>query len=235
MKKPDFRPLAKEDFAEAPWIDRLIRPLNTVLGALVSGVQNGLTLSENLNAEIKTLDVTLRDDWIAPTLAGTWANVGGTAAPAGYRRDGQIVTLRGALAGGAGTVFTLPDGYRPTTDLSFAVASGVAGTATTVSVTTAGVVAFGGGVGSLSGVTFHAAGRAAGNGAFPVKFKTKITGSVAGVVILRCVELDKRNEYLVHGSLSAQWKKDGESLLLEGVSGLTGGRTYRLTLLALGG
>lgn len=57
MKAPEFRPFVKEDFAEAPWMEKLLRPLNTVLTQVRSGLANGLTFAENLNAEIKTVDV----------------------------------------------------------------------------------------------------------------------------------------------------------------------------------
>lgn len=51
--------------------------------------------------------------WIAPTLAGAWANYGGTYAPAGYMREGGWVSLKGFVKSGTGLVFTLPPGYRP--------------------------------------------------------------------------------------------------------------------------
>jgi hypothetical protein len=56
--------------------------------------------------------------WIAPTLLSSWTNYSvPTWEPAGYRRIGGVVYLRGMLKPGTVTVgatlFTLPAGYRP--------------------------------------------------------------------------------------------------------------------------
>jgi hypothetical protein len=57
MKAFEFRPFQKEDFTEAPWMEKLIRPLNTLLSQIRAGMANGLTFEDNLNAEVKTVDV----------------------------------------------------------------------------------------------------------------------------------------------------------------------------------
>jgi len=53
--------------------------------------------------------------WVAPTLVNGWVNYGAGYAPAGYRRVGNVVRLRGFVTGGAASsgLFTLPAGYRP--------------------------------------------------------------------------------------------------------------------------
>ncbi len=76
--------------------------------------------------------------WTAPTLAGTWANTAGVQA-AQYRKVGDVVSLRGAVSGGTGTIFTLPVGFRPPADLRFGTSANAA--FGTVTITTAGVVA----------------------------------------------------------------------------------------------
>ena len=65
--------------------------------------------------------------WIAPTLTGGFANLGGGFQKAGYYQDvtGRIYG-RGILTNAAGcaagtTVYTLPLGYRPVGDENFAV------------------------------------------------------------------------------------------------------------------
>lgn len=57
--------------------------------------------------------------WTAPTLAGTWVDVGAPHGGAGYYKDPQgTVHLRGAVRGGrSGVLFTLPPGYRPAADV----------------------------------------------------------------------------------------------------------------------
>lgn len=66
------------------------------------------------------------ESWIAPTLAASWANVGGTSRVAGYRRNqNNQVWLRGLISGGtttdSTTLFTLPAGYRPSATEKFSV------------------------------------------------------------------------------------------------------------------
>jgi hypothetical protein len=56
--------------------------------------------------------------WTTPILLSSWANYNApTWEPAGYRKIGSVVYLRGMLKPGATTVgstlFTLPTGYRP--------------------------------------------------------------------------------------------------------------------------
>lgn len=70
----------------------------------------------NFEAIVKALTT---EDWAAPTLVNSWANLGGGASPAGYYKDGfGRVFVRGRIVGGTtGSVaFTLPVGYRPAFD-----------------------------------------------------------------------------------------------------------------------
>lgn len=48
-----------------------------------------------------------------PAFAGAWANVGGGFQTLQYKKVGNEVRIRGVVSGTAGTVFTLPAGYRP--------------------------------------------------------------------------------------------------------------------------
>jgi hypothetical protein len=241
MKKPDFRPLAREDFPSEPWIERLIRPLNTVLSAVATGLGNGLTLGENLNAEVKTIDVTTRDEWVAPTFQNGWVDFGAPYAAASYMKAAGRVHLRGAVKNGTlgSAIFTLPTGYAPSAQLTFAViqnaAAGAFGQAIVNSA--GGIFPIGGSntFYGLDGISFYVDGASPPNPAFPVRFKTRVTGKVAGVQILRCVELQGRDERVVHESFVPQWSQSSQTISLEGVSGLTGGRTYRLTLAVIGG
>jgi hypothetical protein len=57
--------------------------------------------------------------WIAPTLTNSWVDYGAPWTTAGYRRDGNRVTLKGLIKNGTvgSSVFTLPVGYRPGADM----------------------------------------------------------------------------------------------------------------------
>ena len=61
--------------------------------------------------------------WTAPTLQNGWGNFGNGYAPAGYRKIGDIVYLRGLVSGGTvgAILFVLPVGFRPAYNEIFAV------------------------------------------------------------------------------------------------------------------
>jgi len=55
-----------------------------------------------------------QEGWQTPTLQNGWVNYGNTFNNAAYFKDSLgIVHLRGLVRGGSGTIFTLPEGYRP--------------------------------------------------------------------------------------------------------------------------
>ena len=54
--------------------------------------------------------------------------------PAGFRKTGNRVELKGTIAGGTDVVvFTLPEGYRPASEQQFQVASGSGTSVVTIS------------------------------------------------------------------------------------------------------
>jgi hypothetical protein len=61
--------------------------------------------------------------WTYPALAGGWLNYGAGFSNAGYKMVGDFVVLRGVVKSGAGTIFTLPVGYRPAVSCDFAAGS----------------------------------------------------------------------------------------------------------------
>lgn len=65
--------------------------------------------------------------WFAPTLLNSWVVFGGSNMDPGYRKEGDTVQLRGLVKNGtvgAGTpIFVLPEFYRPSDELIFAVLS----------------------------------------------------------------------------------------------------------------
>jgi hypothetical protein len=77
--------------------------------------------------------------WIAGVLTGTWVDVAG--ARFGYTKDATgRVQVRGKVSGGGAgaTIFTLPAGYRPSSNLDFSMRSGT--TLCAVGVSTGGVL-----------------------------------------------------------------------------------------------
>jgi hypothetical protein len=108
-------------------------------------------------AALDTRVIALEDDsgWQTPTLAGSWANYGSGKQNAQYRKQGDKVTVRGLVKSGSGTIFTLPTGYRPASELDFVTtATGAFGQ---LNITTAGVVSLAVGVNTYVAInlTFH--------------------------------------------------------------------------------
>lgn len=239
MKSPEFRQLAKEEFPEAAWIGKLLDPLNKFLSGVRSGLSNGLTLGDNFNAEIRTLDFTTRAAWIdVGALLGSWVAYASNTSP-GYSVVGYDVVLRGRVKGGSigGPVLYLPAGYRPERLMLFPVrGNGIFasvqvnpadGSVTPIDGTSDDV--------SLDSVRFPVAGSPPASSTFPLKFKSKVKGKIGGMVVLRCIELDGKNEKPINSAVSVDWAQDGENAIIKNVAGLTGGKTYRLTVAAFGG
>jgi len=93
--------------------------INGVATSLTLNQWDSVTLKVNnaengYNVVSKGFDV--KEDWTAVTFEGTWVDLGGSYSPTGFYKDlfGRV-HIRGAAKDGslAGTVFTLPAGYRP--------------------------------------------------------------------------------------------------------------------------
>lgn len=80
--------------------------------------------------------------WVDMTpLTGAWVNEGGAFQTPQYRKEyPDAVRLRGTVQSGAGTIFTLPVGFRPPADVRFACANGTPTDPAFITVTSAGVV-----------------------------------------------------------------------------------------------
>lgn len=67
-------------------------------------------------------------EWLTPTFSGTWVNFGSTHRNARFRKNGDRTEIEGFVKSGTiGTsIFTLPAGFRPPTDMVFAVHSNTA-------------------------------------------------------------------------------------------------------------
>jgi hypothetical protein len=247
LKIGEFRALAKEELPEAPWISKLLDPLNRFLLIVRAALANGLTFADNFNAEIRTIDVTTRDEWTALTLGAKYANWTNPDfyQGASYRWTDSGVELRGLVSPQSGAtttdpVTTLPAALRPPKSRAFHVASATANTLVLVGangnvLVSEGAAPVAGAWISLDGIRFEAAGPRAANGAFPLRWKSKVRGKVTGIDILRAVEVVDRVEKPVLSALGIDWAQDGENTIIAGVAGLTGGKTYRLTVVAFGG
>ncbi len=127
--------------------------LKTVPAGFADGVDDGLTTAQ-VNALLTPPAFT------APTLLNSWANYGSGYSTAGYYKDAMgIVHLRGVVASGSSTIFTLPAGYRPEFNGMFSTVTGLLNLGR-IDVMSNGNVVFVAGsniYASLDGITFRAA------------------------------------------------------------------------------
>lgn len=98
-----------------------------------SANQTKVTGASAYNPQIVVEDITYADmgglvtPWQAPSFLNGWSNFGAPYSPAGYRKVGDNVQLRGLVKGGTTAaltpMFVLPAGYRPPTILMIATTS----------------------------------------------------------------------------------------------------------------
>lgn len=55
MKLPSIKKILSESFADLEWAPRLLEPLNAFIESIVQGLNNQLTISENMDGVVKTL------------------------------------------------------------------------------------------------------------------------------------------------------------------------------------
>src|SRR6185295_16972344 len=88
---------------------------------IIGQLQRQLREHDDMLTTLRGLDRAI--DWIAPTLAGTWVNFGGSEDTAAYSRTSSgIVLLKGVIKSGTvpSTALTLPVGFRPLKIMRFA-------------------------------------------------------------------------------------------------------------------
>lgn len=69
-KLPPIKRLVREDFKEVPWIDKLLYPFNLLIQSLAQLFRNGLTISENLAAQLDVILVTTSSTAVAGSTLG---------------------------------------------------------------------------------------------------------------------------------------------------------------------
>jgi hypothetical protein len=103
-----------------------------------------------------------QEDWQTPTFQNGWVNYSNDFNLAGYFKDSLgVIHLRGLVKNGSGTIFTLPEGYRPSRRELFGVATNpnVMGRIDVLSDGQVYMVSGNNGWISLDGLTFKAGSR----------------------------------------------------------------------------
>jgi hypothetical protein len=239
---PRSRTLKVEDFPEqSDWIEPIIRALNDGASQTSSALSKALTFGENFNATVQKVEVTLKSDqsaWASPSYLNSWTAFGGVQAPQ-YRRVGDRVDIRGAVAGGTitTTAFTLPVGCRPPATVYFPTASNNLFGQFYIDSSGNVTPSVGSNVSVWLNCSFLVDGAVAVNAAFPVKFAHKLSNGAKpnGCMVLQVADLTTGARSPASGSGYCAWRPNGSEVIVDDVPGLVAGHKYAVTFLVTGG
>lgn len=247
MSKSQPLNLKREDYdalvTDYPEVEELLRRLNT-FGTGVSGsLGKGLTLGENLAAQVADIVVAPKSDWQTVTYKNAWAAFAGDQDAQFVKLENGLVRCRGRIAGGAsGSVaFTLPADYAPDRTIYLsAVTAGVAqaqiqvGTNGDVTVSYLGAPAWI----SLDSATFIAADRHPEvNDGTTIKVKLSLpTGRrPQGVMVLKARDITSNSTPGHVGNPPwVDWYEGNGELVIEHIAGLAPSHRYDVRLLIWG-
>lgn len=111
------------------------------VGAVDQSVAPDITsIAQNIDIQGRAAG---QQPWTAVTFQNSWTNYGGAYQACQYRAVGDMVQVRGLIAGGTSgtTAFTLPVGFRPPGHIQFAQTSNATAGLATAAVATSGTVA----------------------------------------------------------------------------------------------
>jgi hypothetical protein len=232
-----------------PTLEQLFDTLNPFLKEASTSLSGALLLQDNIVSSTRTIVVRAPDrQWHEidaegePEFENGWDNLDPDVyVSAAYRIDPDgRVHLRGIIEGGTDTattvIFTLPVGYRPAQQESFAITSNSAfgdiyvstGGAVTIAVAnTAGL--------SLSGISFDAVDPAppdayVGAG-WPVTLSRDFAGQIAAVWLVNAMDQATGVPNTAHLAQPA-WTEDNRgNAVISRIEGLSPARTYQLTFI----
>jgi hypothetical protein len=235
--------LRREDLKDAKgeWVEKLVQSLTVFGRQTQDAFDRNISLLSNLNATLKTLDITTKDDWIAVTsFANGWQNYGSPTPQVAYRKRYGMTQIRGNMKSGtigAVNAFLIPLNYKPYGYRIFATSSnnlpGV------FQITSTGYFH------PLSGSNLNFGTEcifdpgdlaSVPNPIFPVVFKHGLKGTARPMAVLATDVLDVTDKASgQHVSTTVSWQVSGDSVRIEDLPELQPNRHYRVTFLVLGG
>jgi hypothetical protein len=248
VSTPPSLSLRRDDLsdAEGEWSEKLLTALTSFGNQTQDAFDHNISITANLNATLKTLQIAMKDDWIAPTLLNSWVSYPSPSQSAQYRKHNGLVEIRGRVRNGSlnNTIFVLPNGYIPSNELSFAVVQSIA-TASFARIRVDGLS------GTVPGTVYVYGTDNTGitlqmifapsdpspvpNPVFPVTFKHGLKGTARPSFVLVVDALDVTEKSSgVHVSTTVTWQASGDSVRIEDLPGLHANRTYKVTFLVIG-
>lgn len=239
LKREDYEELA----TDYPEVEDLLRRLNS-FGTGVSGsLGKGLTLGENLAAQVADITVSPKSDWITASYKNSWAAFAGDPDAQFVKLENGLVRCRGRITGGAsGSVaFTLPTDYAPDRTIYLSAVTAAVQQAQ-VQVGTNGdvTVSYTGGPAwiSLDSTTFVAADRhPETNDGTAIKVKLALPAGrrPQGVMVLKARDVTSNSHPGHVGNPPwVDWYEGNGELVVEHISGLAPGHRYDVRLLIWG-
>lgn len=244
-----FKLSVEEYVSEAPWIEKLLRPLNAFAQSAINAINGNLIVGQNVKATYKTSRVTMPAiPWASITPTNGWTNASGEPPLSYYYDDAGLVYLRGSLAPGTKTdatsIGTLPSGVRPATDTTLSLPTDQGSSHGQITIKTNGEIQLFDVAGSVNfihvnSIVFPAVSPRAPlahiGPDWPLTLATDFANPVAGVFVVKVVDLDG-NETTASGISGVHWEPSGQNqVIIRRVNGLTPTRQYDISFLILGG
>lgn len=241
MSTPPSLSLQRDDLsdAEGEWPEKLISALTSFGNQTQDAFDRNVSIQDNMNATVKTVQIAMQDDWIAPTLLNSWVNHDPPNwESAGYRKRNGLVEARGLIKNGTlgAAAYRLPVGYRP--EKGMVVVCDSNGAHGRLDIYSNGNVI------PISGSTAWFSVRAMfapsdpspiPNPVFPVVFKPGLKGTARPLLVRAIDALDVTDKASgVHVSTTVTWQPSGDSVRIEDLPGLYALRTYKVTFLIIG-
>lgn len=230
-----------EDYQDAPEevravLEKLLPDLRRLKTGVDGALSNGISITENLNAKIKQVNVATLAEWQRPTYSNSWVDFSGSIIGRYQKLPSGLVVSSGAIKSGTlNTVaFTVPAAYRPDQDVNLAAESNGYGKMRIEADGDVVPVAGDNSIFSLDGA-WMAADRTPPVAITPLKLSSEVKGAAAkGVLVLQAYLAGRPD--LVAPAPALAWSNVGDgNVLLSNAVGLAPAKTYTLTLLILGG
>jgi hypothetical protein len=225
--------------------------MNQVTDSLYNSFNKQITVADNLGWQVITLNYTVPDNtWTAVSFLNSWTNFGGGNYSVSFLLDTSgFVHFRGTAAGGVigANIFVLPSGLAPAFNINVPVVANAAfgycvifGTG---GATPGGVqAALGSNIWySLEGISYQAnplstPPQPSQTSFFPYYAKSNLRTPVAGFIVSNAVDTtgNVNAAATITGGITATGSSTGDGRIkIDSISGLTPGRSYKLTILAI--
>lgn len=245
LKLPVFSRVAEEDVADAPkgnWLEGIRGPLNDVMSTVRDLLGGGITFVQNVDCEIKDIDILVPDPWIYPTPENDWHQDTPGGVPLRYMKhpDGSV-EWQGDLIDGSSVVVlssgVVKPAYTPDYDLRFPSVNGLVFDFVTI-FADGGLSAHAGTDSSFNFRYMAEDPTPYSSSAFPIFVSTKYSKKPLAVICVSIEDITDTDPKKLGCAMQLDWDyisvKGTPSIQIKNICGLPYNRKYRLKLLIVG-